>query len=279
MSPAAPAERRSSFYWGFLLLPKDKRAALSAVYEYCRLIDDIVDSGSLNKKEAQRMLDFWKEEVERIYNGTPTNSLSERLLAHIKKFHLPKQPFLEVIRGCEMDLTVSRYETFEELESYLKGVACAVGDLSVEIFGYSFTSPEHIRQFALNFGYAFQLTNIIRDVGADLEIGRVYLPLADMREAGYSLEALSSRDHTPAFTRLMNIQYQRAKTFYRRGRSLVDFRDRPGLLPAEIMAHVYEGLLDELHETGYRVFFEKTSQGILRKLQHMGKAWLYCHGF
>ena len=138
--PPRPNASRAS-YWGFLLLPKDKRAALSAVYEYCRLIDDIVDSGSLNKKEAQRMLDFWKEEVERIYNGTPTNSLSERLLAHIKKFHLPKQPFLEVIRGCEMDLTVSRYETFEELESYLQGVACAVGDLSVEIFGYSFTSP------------------------------------------------------------------------------------------------------------------------------------------
>lgn len=278
MSPAVPAERRSSFYWGFLLLPREKREALSAVYEYCRLIDDIVDSGNLQKEEAVKMLAFWKEEIERTFNGSPTHSLSERLLPHVKALRLPKQPFLEIIRGCEMDLTVSRYETFEELESYLRGVACAVGDLAVEIFGYRATSPGHIREFARNFGYAFQLTNIIRDVGADLELGRVYLPLADMREAGYSLEALRSRDHTPAFTRLMNIQYQRAKLFYRRGRSLVDFRDRPGLLPAEIMAHVYEGLLDELHETGYRVFFEKTGQSVLRKIQHVGKAWLYCHG-
>ena len=276
-APAAP-ERKSNFFLGFLLLPPRKRAALSAVYGYCRLIDDIVDEG-LKKEDAAAQLEFWRAEVERLYEGRPTHPVSQALLPHLQERNLPKDAFLEMIRGCEMDLNAARYETPEDLESYMHGVASSVGYMTVEIFGYKETSPDHIREFARCFGYAFQLTNIIRDVGADLELGRVYLPAADMKEAGYSLEALHRREHSDAFIRLMEIQYKRAKQYYLRARNMADRRDRKSLLPAEVMAHIYEGLLEEIRLGRYRVLFQKQSLSPWRKARLAFKAWLYCHGF
>jgi phytoene synthase len=276
-SAPAPAEKKSNFFLGFLLLPKPKREALSAVYAYCRLIDDIVDEG-LPKDEARRQLDFWREEIERLYQGAPTHAVSRALLKPIADYKIPKEPFLEMIRGCAMDLDGARYETIEDLESYMRGVASSVGVMCVHIFGWTYTSREAMYEFATTFGYAFQLTNIIRDVGADLEIGRVYLPLSEIREAGYSVDRLVLRDHGPAFDRLMEGQYKRAKAYYARARNKVDFRDRLGLLPAEVMAHVYEGLLDEIKAREFRVLFQKTSLPGWRKAALGFRAWLYCHG-
>jgi phytoene synthase len=150
--------------------------------------------------------------------------------------------------------------------------------MCIHIFGWSHTSREAMYEFATTFGYAFQLTNIIRDVGADLEMGRVYLPLSDIREAGYSVDRLARREQSPDFERLMAGQHQRAKSYYARARSQVDSRDRPSLLPAEVMAHVYEGLLDEIKDQEFRVLFQKTSLPGYRKLALGFKAWLYCHG-
>jgi len=132
-SSAAPAEKSSNFFLGFALLPKAKKEALSAVYAYCRLIDDIVDSGALPKEEARKMLGFWREEIGRLYAGTPTHSIAARLQVPVRDFFLPKEAFLEMIRGCEMDLDATSYKTFAELESYMQGVACSVGRLSVAI--------------------------------------------------------------------------------------------------------------------------------------------------
>jgi phytoene synthase len=279
MNSAPPrAEKNSSFFLGFLLLPRAKREALSAAYAYCRLIDDIVDSGSLSKDEARRMLGFWHEEVERLYAGKPTHSVSSALLRPVADYKIPKEAFLEMIRGCAMDLENARYETIADLESYMRGVASSVGIMCVHIFGWTHTPPERMREFATTFGYAFQLTNILRDVGADLELGRVYLPLEDLRAAGYSAEALIQRDHGPAFDRLMEAEYARAKSYYARARNLVDFRDRPALAPAEVMAHVYEGLLDEIRETKFRVLYQKTSLPAHRKLALALRGWLYCYG-
>lgn len=276
-SAPAPAEKKSNFFLGFLLLPKPKREALSAVYAYCRLIDDIVDEG-LPKDEARRQLDFWREEIERLYRGAPTHAVSKALLKPIADYKIPKEPFLEMIRGCAMDLDGTRYETIEDLESYMRGVASSVGIMCVHIFGWAHTSREAMYEFATTFGYAFQLTNIIRDVGADLEIGRVYLPLSEIRDAGYSVDRLVLRDHGPAFDRLMEGQYKRAKGYYARARNLVDFRDRLSLLPAEVMAHVYEGLLDEIKAHEFRVLFQKTSLPGWRKAALAFRAWLFCHG-
>lgn len=279
MNAAPPApERGSSFFLGFLLLPKPKREALSAVYAYCRLVDDIVDSGSLSKDEARRRLEFWREEVERLYAGAPTHPVSSALLRPVADYRIPKEALHEMIRGCAMDLEGARYETIADLESYMRGVASSVGLMCVHIFGWAHTPKERMHEFATTFGYAFQLTNIARDVGADLELGRVYLPQKDLAEAGYTMEQLIRRDHSPAFDRVMNAQYQRAKAYYSRARNLVDFRDRPSLLPAEVMAHVYEGLLEEIKARGFRVLFERTTLPGYRKLALALRAWLYCHG-
>ena len=278
MTSAPPlAEKKSNFFLGFLLLPKAKREALSAVYAYCRLIDDIVDEG-LSKDEARRQLEFWRAEVERLYEGKPGHAISRGLLKAVADYKIPKEPFLEMIRGCAMDLDGTRYETIADLESYMRGVASSVGIMCIHIFGWTYTSKERMYEFATTFGYAFQLTNIIRDVGADLEIGRVYLPLSEIRDAGYSVDRLVLRDHGPAFDRLMQGQYKRAKTYYARARNLVDFRDRLSLLPAEFMAHVYEGLLDEIKAREFRVLFQKTSLPGWRKAALGVRAWLYCHG-
>jgi len=271
-------ERGSNFFLGFLFLPRAKREALSAVYAYCRLIDDIVDSGQHQKEEARRQLDFWKEEVARLYEGKAAHPVALRLSPHVRTYGLPQDAFLEMIRGCAMDLEGTRYQTPEELESYMRGVASSVGRLAVEIFGCRATPPERLREFATLFGYAFQLTNIIRDVGADLELGRVYIPASDMQEAGYTEKQLLLREHSAAFDRLMHSLYRRAQAYYRRARSLVDFRDRPALLPAEVMAHIYEALLEDIRNNEFRVLFLRHSLPAWRKALLAGKAWLYCHG-
>jgi len=272
------AERKSNFFLGFLLLPRAKREALAAIYAYCRLIDDIVDSGTLTKDEARRMLDFWRAEIGRLFDGRPTHSIAQALVRPIADYKIPREPFDEMIRGCALDLENARYETIEDLESYMRGVASSVGIMCVHVFGWKHTSRESMLDFATTFGYAFQLTNIIRDVGADLELGRVYLPLSEIRACGYSVERLTLRDHGPGFDQLMMGQYNRAKTYYRRARNMVDFRDRPSLLPAEVMAHIYEGLLDEIKNQHFRVLYQKTSLPRHRKLVLAARAWLYCYG-
>ena len=277
MSPRA--ERKSNFFLGFLLLPRTKREALRAAYAYCRLIDDIVDDGALSKDEARRQLVFWRSEIERLYRGEPTHEISRALIGPVADFKIPKGPFLEMIRGCAMDLEGTHYETISELESYMRGVASSVGAMCAHIFGWDYTSRERMMEFATDFGYAFQLTNIIRHVGVDLELGRVYLPLADLREAGYRVENLIARDHSPAFELLMRRQYERAKDYYARARALVDPRDRPNLLPAEVMAHIYEGLLDRIKHRGFQVLSHQTSLPAHRKLIFALRGWLYCHGF
>ena len=277
---AAPAraEKKSNFFLGFLLLSKPKREALSAVYAYCRLIDDIDDEPGTPQDEARRQLVFWREEIERLYKGSPEHEVSRGLLKAVADYKIPKDAFLEMIRGCALDLEGTRYETIADLESYMRGVASSVGIMCIHIFGWTHTPKERMYEFATAFGYAFQLTNIIRDVGADLEIGRVYLPLSEIRDAGYSVDRLVLRDHGPAFDRLLLGQYKRAKGYYARARNLVDFRDRPRLLPAEVMAHVYEGLLDEIKRDEFRVLFQKTTLPGYRKLALAFRAWLYCHG-
>src|SRR6185369_7843839 len=132
--------------------------------------------------------------------------------------------------------------------------------------------------YCKNMGYAFQLTNIMRDVGTDLEFGRIYLPKADIEKAGYSVEELVRREHTPSFRGLMNLEYDRAKTFYQRARNCLDARDRPATLPAEIMARVYEGVLDEVKAIDYRVFFQRVRLSPWRKLRRAASAVFYCYG-
>lgn len=271
-------ESGSNFQLGFLFLPREKRAALSDVYGFCRHVDDIVDSGSLPPPEAAKQLDFWREEVERLYSGNPAHPLSLRLLPHVREYRLPKEGFLSLVAGVRMDLEKSRYETFEELEQYLYGVAGSVGLLCVEIFGYRHTPAADIRTYALSLGNAFQLTNILRDVGSDMERGRIYLPQEDFRASGCAMDSFLRRRHTPEFFRLMCMQHERAKGFYRKARNILHPLDRASMTPAEVMAAIYEELLDTMKAAQFRVFFTRTGLPLWRKAALACKAWAAAHG-
>ncbi|MFH2203808.1 MAG: squalene/phytoene synthase family protein [Elusimicrobiota bacterium] len=266
-------EKSSNFYLGFLFLSKRRREALSAVYAYCRRVDDIVDSGTLSVDEARRELDFWRAEIDRLYAGNPTHAISRRLQPFVGEFDLPREGFVELIAGMELDLEKNRYETFADLKRYLFGAAGTVGLLCVKIFGYRRTPADAIRSYAVEMGNAMQLTNILRDVGADLERGRIYLPLADIRDSGYSLEELTARKHTPAFRRLMALECERVRGFFGAARGLLHPGDRAAMLPAEIMASVYEDVLARIRDEDYRVFFQKVRVPAWRKAALALKAW------
>ncbi|MFA6030297.1 MAG: presqualene diphosphate synthase HpnD [Elusimicrobiota bacterium] len=271
-------ESGSNFSLAFLFLSAPQREALRAVYAWCRHVDDVVDSGALPPPEAARALEEWRSEIERLYEGKETHPLARRLRPHVLAYRLPKAAFLDVLAGVRMDLERTRYETYADLERYLYGVAGAVGLLCVEIFGYKRTPPERVREYAVAMGNAFQLTNILRDVGGDLERGRIYLPLEDLRAAGCSEDAVVHRRYGPEFTRLMSRQYERAKEYYRKARTLLEPEDRVAMLPAEVMAEVYEEVLERVRAENYRVFFQRVGLSTGRKLVLAGRAWARTHG-
>lgn len=281
MTESSSPEAGSNFRLGFLFLPRRKREALSAVYAFCRHVDDIVDSGELSPEEASRRLSFWREEIERLYGGAQKTAhpIALRLKPFVEEFGLPKEGFLELLRGERMDLEKKRYEDFSELESYLFGVAGAVGIVCVEIFGYRRTPPERMREYATAMGNAFQLTNILRDVGGDLERGRLYLPAEDMRRAGCSVEEVLRREHSPAFEKLMEIEYRRAKDYYAKARALLHPDDRAGMAPAEVMACIYEGLLERIRDQRYLVFFDRIRLPAWRKAWLAAMGWARSRGF
>jgi len=271
-------EAGSNFALAFFFLSGPQRDALRAVYAFCRHVDDIVDSGAFPPQEAAKQLDFWQEEIGRLYSGKAQHPIALRLRPHVLRFNLPQQAFLDIVAGVRMDLEKTRYETFEELEKYLYGVAAAVGLLCVEIFGYRKTPREEIRSFAVAVGNAVQLTNILRDVGADLEAGRIYLPLADIRESGYSVESFIRREHSAQFVRLMSREHERAKAFYRQARNLLHPEDRASMTAAAVMAEIYEEILDKIKAENFRVFFQRVGLSFWRKLCLAARAWCRAHG-
>lgn len=277
--PAPPAaERSSNFYLGFLFLPRRRREALEAVYAFCRAVDDIVDSGEHTEAQARAHLDAWRAELARLYAGESRHALARRLEPFVRELDLPREAFLDMIDGMQLDLDRKRYEGFAELERYLYGAAGTVGLLCVRIFGAARTPAPELREYALAMGNAFQLTNILRDVGADLERGRVYLPLADLRACGYPLDALLRREHNAAFEALMELQYARARDFYAKARGLLHPGDRRAMLPAEVMARVYEELLERLRAGRWRVFFRRERVPLGRKLLLALQAWAASRG-
>ncbi|MBI5242484.1 MAG: presqualene diphosphate synthase HpnD [Elusimicrobia bacterium] len=271
-------EAGSNFSLAFLFLSSRQRGALRAVYAFCRHADDIVDSGAFPPQEAAKQLDFWREEVGRLYSGKASHPIALRLRPHILEFRLPQQAFLDILDGVRMDLEKTRYETFAELEKYLYVVAGAVGLLCVEIFGYRRTSAEEIRAFAVATGNAFQLTNILRDVGTDLERGRIYLPLEDIREAGYTVEAFIRRQHTAEFVRLMSKEHDRAKACYRQARNLLHPEDRASMTAAAVMSEIYEEILDNVKAENFRVFFQRVGISFWRKVVLACRGWCRAHG-
>jgi phytoene synthase len=241
---------RSNFYYSFLFLSKEKREAMYAVYAFCRSVDDVAD-GTAPVRDRQELLDGWRRELDRCYDGNPQHPITVKLARSIQKFPIPKEYFEELITGVEMDLIHSRYPTFHELYEYCYRVAGVVGLMCIEIFGYR--NPK-AKDYAVNLGVALQLTNIMRDLKVDAERGRIYLPQDELARFGYHEDELLRGTYTPAFFELIRFVGSRARQYFDNARQLLAVEDRRSLFAAEIMGTIYYRLLETIEASGYRVF-------------------------
>jgi 15-cis-phytoene synthase len=266
---------RSNFYYAFLTLPRRRRDALYAVYAFCRTVDDIADLGDergVDRAAQRSQLDGWRRDVALCYEpgGHPAHPIAAGLARAVSEFAIPREALLAIIDGVEMDLDQVRYETAEDLYPYCYRVASAVGLCCIEIFGY--TDPR-AREYAVNLGTALQLTNIMRDVGADARAGRVYLPQEDLRKFGVTTDDLRAGRYTGEFVSLMRHQAARARQFYRAAQAAFPAADARSLVAAEIMGRIYRALLDEIEARGFRVFEERITVPTGRKLAIALRCW------
>ena len=262
----------SNFYYSFLFLSKAKRHAMYTVYAFCKAVDSAVDeppAGSNPKDEIRR----WRRELDAVYGGTPTLPITVSLAHHVKALAIPKVYFEELIKGVEMDLSNNRYATFDELSLYCYRVASVVGLICLHIFGA--TSPR-AQDYAVSLGMAFQLTNILRDVGADASDNRVYLPLDDLRSCNYPEKALLQKTYSPEFKTLMQQEATRARQYYEKAHAaLISLppSERRALIPAEIMRGIYSRILDKIERSGYQVFGPRISLSTTHRLAIALSIW------
>jgi len=261
---------KSNFYYSFYLLPKDKREAMKAVYAFFRAADDAVDEPGDPFLKRSRLLQLMRQ-FDAALRGESSSPILNRLVHVIERFHIPLQPFRDLLAGMEMDLAKTRYETFEELQEYCYHVASTVGLVSIAIFGYK---TERAKDYAINLGTALQLTNIIRDVGHDAKRGRVYLPQEDLRRFGYTEEALFRRERTPEFIELMRFQAERARKFFSLARDRLVNEDKPYMIAARAMGTVYEQLLEAIEQSNFDVFERRITVPTLRKAAIVFRFWI-----
>jgi phytoene synthase len=256
----------SSFYYSFLFLPPERRRAITALYAYCREVDDVVDECS-DAGVARAKLDWWRQEVGRLYQGRAQHPVARALAEVVDLYGIAQDQLLEVIAGMAMDLDYNRYPDFATLKVYCHRVAGVVGLMSARIFGYS--DPKTL-DYAAELGLAFQLTNIIRDVGEDARRNRVYLPLDELKAAGLEASRIvhggAAVEAGEPFRKLMQAQIDRALATYDRAFALLPAADRKAQIPGIIMAAIYRSLLDEIRADGAKVLTRRTSLTPLRKL-------------
>lgn len=258
----------SNFAYAFLLLSPERRMALEAVYAFCRFIDDVADDEG--KKDPAALLARWREELHAVYDGTPTHQIGVALADAVRRFPLSRQHFLDLIDGVEMDLSRRRYETFAELRQYCYRVASTVGLLCIEIFGYHQPSA---REYAVDLGIAFQLTNILRDVMEDAQRGRIYLPLEDLRSFEIDEAALLAGKYSPRLGALMAFECGRARAFYLRAQGALAPEDRGSLGAAEAMRSIYARLLDRIEARHFDVFGPRVTLPAYEKIGLALAAW------
>jgi len=265
------ADSGSSFYYGFRFLDVRRRRAIMALYAFCREVDDAVDECT-DPGVAAMKLAWWRGEVEAMYAGHPTHPVTLALAAVLSEVNLPAEQLQEIIDGMEMDLRLARYPDFRTLNLYCYRVASVVGLLAAEIFGYT---DRRTQKYAHDLGLAFQLTNIIRDVGDDARRGRIYLPQDELARFGVSEAHILTRRHSDRFTELMWFQAQRARDTYDRALGELPASDRKAQRPGLVMAAIYRALLDEIVEDGCRVLTHRVSLPPARKLWLAARAWLH----
>jgi phytoene synthase len=266
----ASITRRSSsnFYYAFMLLPAERRQALYAVYAFCRFVDDIAD-GQAAANPAE-LLTRWREELERVFNGSPAHPISRALADNVRRFAIPRRYFEEIIDGVEMDLGRARYAAFQELRLYCYRVASAVGLVCIEIFGYRNPCT---REYAENLGIAFQLTNIIRDLSEDAARGRIYLPLEDLARFGVTEDEILRGRDTLELRRLLEFEVERARSFYALAERALPAEDRSAMVCAEAMRSIYRALLERIASKGCGVVGRRHRISTPRKLYLVGRTW------
>ena len=242
-------QSNSNLALAFISLGRERKRDITVFYAFCRVIDDIADSSKLTALEKRVRLAKWRQ---MLHGATPDEPLLARDVRElIAKYSLPFNMLEEIIAGVEMDLSTLRYPTFQDLRVYCYRVASAVGLVSIEIFGYR---NARCKQYAIELGLALQMTNIIRDVGKDLQDGRIYLPQEDMVRFHYSENELTARQYNEHFVQLMDFQATRARQFFANAEAALPAEDRKSMTPAEIMASVYRGLLRRIEVDKFRVF-------------------------
>jgi phytoene synthase len=260
----------SSFYYAFLFLPPERRRAITALYAFCREVDDVVDECA-DPQLAATKLAWWRTEVARLYARQPEHPVTRALLPALEPFGIQAEHLNEIIAGMEMDLTQTRYPDFAALERYCYRVASVVGLVAAGIFGYR--DPRTL-EYARLLGLAFQLTNIIRDVGEDARKNRIYLPMDELKAHGVPAADILAARESDAFFALMRAQAARARDTYARAFAALPAVDRRAQRPGLIMAAIYRTLLDEIARDGFKVLSQRTSLTPLRKFWIACKTWL-----
>ncbi len=267
---ARAARSGSSFYYSFLFLPQERRRAIVALYAFCREVDDVVDE-TADASVARTKLAWWRNEIAAVFDGGAQHPVTRALAGVVVRFGLQRSHFEEIIDGMQMDLDQNRYASFADLSLYCHRAAGVVGLLSARIFGY--THPVTL-DYAHDLGVAFQLTNIVRDIGEDARRGRIYIPLDEMARYGVtSTDVLQCRE-TDAMRELLRFQIARARSYYRQALEKLPPADRRAQRAGLIMAAIYRRLLDEIESEGTRVLSAKVSLTPISKVWLALRTWL-----
>jgi 15-cis-phytoene synthase len=264
------AQSGSSFYYSFLFLPPEKRRAITALYAFCREVDDVVDECT-DADLARTKLAWWRGEIAGAFHGQPQHPVTRALAPATRRFNLPEARFNEIIDGMEMDLVQGRYTNFDELKLYCHRVAGVVGLMAAEIFGCTQSAT---LEYAENLGTAFQLTNIIRDVGEDARRDRIYIPLDELAEFNVSSEDVLRGKSSTEFRALVKFQIARAREFYRYAFEALPAADRRAQRPGLVMAGIYQALLQKIEGAGDDILVTRTSMTPIRKLWIAWRTWL-----
>jgi phytoene synthase len=267
MTPAQYVQQKaaasgSSFYYAFLFLPSPRRAAITAFYAFCREVDDVVDEIA-DPGVARSKLAWWQGEVAQSFAGKPSHPVMQALMPLAADYRIEARHLLAVIEGCQMDLEQTRYLDFAGLQRYCHLVAGIVGEVAARIFGQT---DEQTTAYAHKLGLAFQLTNIIRDVGEDALRGRIYLPMSELQQFDVKAHEILNCQYSERFTALMQFQAARAHRLYDEALALLPAADRRAQKPGLMMASIYRTLLREIERDQFQVLHQRTSLTPLRKL-------------
>lgn len=264
------ARSGSSFYYAFLFLPPERRLAITALYAFCREVDDVVDE-CRESSVARMKLAWWRTQVDALYRGHAEHPVMKALAPHVQTFGIEERQLYAVIEGMEMDLDQLRYPDWKSLDKYCWRAAGVVGEMSARIFGDP--SPATL-EYARQLGTAFQLTNIIRDVGDDARRGRIYIPQEDLDRHGVKPSEILNGIHSDRFAALMRFEAARAREHYRAAMQALPTGERRAQRPGLMMAAIYSTLLDEIERDGWHVLDQHISLTPIRKFWLAWRTWV-----